>query len=61
MTRSATPASPARRVERGEGVRARVDDGDVVAELGERDGEATGAAAEVEDPQGPAELSRRGG
>jgi hypothetical protein len=36
-------------LEGGEGVGARVDDGDPVAELGERDGEAAGAAADVDD------------
>ena len=55
VTRSATPRSAARR-QRGEGVGAGVDDGDVVAELGERHGEAAGAATEVEDPQRAAEL-----
>ena len=40
-------------VEGGQGVGAGVDDGDPVAEPGERDGEAAGAAADVEDVPGP--------
>jgi len=43
-------------VEGGEGVGAGVDDDDVVAELGERDGQASRTATEVEDPQRAAEL-----
>ena len=43
--------------EGGEGVGTGVDDGDLVAELRERDGQATRPAAEVEDPQGPAEVA----
>ncbi len=41
-------AGPA--VEGRQGVGARVDDPDVVAELGQRDGEPAGAAADVDDP-----------
>ncbi len=40
-------AGPA--LQRGQRVRAGVDDGDPVAELGERDGEPAGAAADVQD------------
>ena len=40
-------AGPA--VEGGQGVGAGVDDGDPVAELGQRDREAAGAATDVED------------
>ena len=42
--------------QRGQGVGAGVDDGDVVAGRGERDGGAAGAATEVEHPQRAAEL-----
>src|SRR6478672_9167902 len=49
-------AGPA--TERGEGVGARVDDGDVVTGLGERDGDATGAPTEVEHLERPAEALR---
>ena len=41
--------------QRGQGVRAGVDDGDVVAGTGERDGGASGSATEVQDTQGAAE------
>jgi hypothetical protein len=40
----------------GEGVRTGVDDHDVVTELGERDGQASRTATEVEDPQGATEV-----
>ena len=46
-------AGPA--VQGGQGVRAGVDDGDPVAELGDPDGEAAGAAADVEDVAAAAE------
>ena len=42
--------------ERGEGVGTGVDDDDVVTELGERDGQASRTATEVEDPQRAAEV-----
>jgi len=45
----------------GEGVRAGVDDGDPVAGRGERDGEAAGAAAGVDDRQRVALLVQDGG
>lgn len=40
-------------LERGEGVGAGVDDRHGIPELGQRHGEAAGAAAEVDDPQRP--------
>ena len=45
----------------GQGIRARVDHGDVVAALSQRHGETAGAPAEVEDAQGPAELALASG
>ena len=42
--------------QRGQGVGAGVDDGHLVAELGERDREPAGATTEVEDAQRPAQL-----
>ena len=42
--------------EGGEGVGTGVDDHDVVTELGERDGQASRPATEVEDPQGATEV-----
>ena len=47
-------ASPA--MERGQSVEAGVDDGDVVTELGKRNGHAAGAAAKIENSQRTAEL-----
>ena len=44
---AALPGPP---VEGGEGVGAGVDDPDVVTQLGQRDGEPAGAAADVDDP-----------
>ena len=58
---AATPASRGPALERGERVGAGVDDGDPVAELGQRHGEAAGAAAGVEDVErrAPAGAGRR--
>ena len=44
----------------GEGVRAGVDDRDVVPGDGERDGESAGATPEVDDPQRALELGAAG-
>jgi hypothetical protein len=43
-------------VQRSQGVEAGVDDGDVMTKLGEGDGHATGATAEVDDAQASPEL-----
>ena len=50
-TRVADPGGVGPAAEGGEGVGAGVDDGDVVAEPGQRDGEHAAAPADVEDPQ----------
>ncbi len=42
-----------------EGVGAGVDDGDLVAELGDPDGETPGAATDVDDPRQPRRRRRR--